>query len=313
MSFGKNRKILITVIIIFLVLIAVLYAVLYLIPDITGSLTQTYVVNYGKMETSYRGRCVVVRDETCYRSDYTGTISRYIDESEKTRIGTRIADIYSGGDKHAYYCKKTGFVSYYYDGLEETLTPETVLEMDPSEYMNTEAVSESISEDSVEEDDFVYKLVDGGAWYVMLPVTADQLETFSMGNNLNLVLEDGTVLKASAQKVVGTDTMAVMARVLSYYPDFAKVRTLDVKIVTRETEGLELPKTAIEYNEEGNPGVYVLGTDGEYHFTRIQILDEQNNSVLVTEEQFPVTLEDGSEKIISTVYLYDEILKNVAK
>ncbi len=313
MSFWKNKKIVITIIIVFLVLVAALYTVLYLIPGITGSLTPTYIINYGKMESSYRGRCVVVRDETCYFSDYSGTITRYINESEKTRIGTRVADIYSGGDKHALYCKKTGFVSYYYDGLEAELTPESVLERDPAEYMNTESAAESVTKDNVEKDDFIYKLVDGGSWYVMLPVTPDQLSTFNMGSNLNLVLDDGTVLKANAQKVVGTETLAVMARVLSYYPDFAKIRTLDVKIVTRETEGLEIPKTAIEYNEDGNPGVYVLGTDGEYHFTRIEILDEQENSVLVTEEQFSTTLEDGTEKIISSVYLYDEILKNAAK
>ena len=113
-----------------------------------------------------------------------------------------------------------------------------------------------------------------------------------------------------AERVIGYDSLAVMAKVLSYYPEFCQKRILDVKVSTKQTKGLEVPVTAVAY-ENDKAGVYVLGTDGEYHFTRVLILDEKDGSYAVAEDQFEETQEDGSVKIISSISLYDEIKRDV--
>ena len=305
----KDRKLFFTISIIFLAIVAVLYIYAFVIPDISGALTPTYIVNNGSVITSYEEECIVIRDEITYFGDYTGTISYYVDESEKTRINTRVADIYAS-EKHGMYCKKTGFVSYYFDGYEETLSPSRVLEMDPASYLGIEDVSSSKKTESVSKGDFIYKLVDGSAWYLMIPVSEEQLKSFKMGSQLNIILEDGTSFTATSERVIGDETKVVMAKVTSYYPDFAKYRKLKVKVVTNETTGLLIPNTSIAKNEEGKEGVFVLGTDGEYHFTRIKVLIVDGDYSVVKENEFTEYYDDGTNRIISSLDLYDEIKRD---
>ena len=308
----KKRTLLITISIIYFVIAISLYAFVYLIPHINDALTPTYIVNAINMDNYYYSKAIVVRDEQCLYSDYNGNVTRYVNESEKTRIGTRVADIYTSNDRIGLFCPVTGFVSYYKDGYEDVLTPDSVLQMDPSEYLNIEGNSVPSEKNSVETGDFIYKIVDGGNWYLLLPVTEEQLQTFRIGSNIEVVLEDGTVLTAEAERVLGDKTLSVMAKVLSYYPDFCKIRTLQAKVSTRQTKGLEIPVSAVKYENE-EPGVLVLGTDGEYHFTRIEILDEKDGSYAISEDQFTEIQADGTETIIYSVSLYDEILRDVSK
>ncbi len=310
----KNRKrtILTASVIVYLVIAAALYVYVYLIPHINDALTPTYIVNYVDMDSFYYGKAIVVRNETCIYSEGSGTATYYVEESEKTRIGTRVADVYTANDKIGSFCPVTGFVSYYHDGYEDKLDPESILAMDPTEYFDIESVPSASKKASVESGDFLYKVVDGGNWYLLLPVTEEQLQNFRIGSNIRVLLDDGTVLKAEAERVLGKETLSVMAKVLSYYPDFCSVRVLKAKVSTRQTSGLEVPVTAVAY-EDGKPGVYVLGTDGEYHFTRVQILDEQDGSYAVSEDQFSETLDDGSINTVYSISLYDEIKRDVSE
>ena len=305
----KKRTLLIVLLIAYIVVAAGLYVFVYFIPDINGALTSTYIVNSINMDNYYNGVAIVVRNESCIYSDYSGNITYYVGESEKTRIGTRVADIYTSDDRVGLFCPVTGFVSYYQDGYEEILSPESVMAMDPSEYENIRANIISTVKSSVSAGDFVYKVVDGGSWYLMLPITEEQLLNFRIGSDIEILLEDGTVLKANAERVLGDKNLSVMAKVLSYYPEFCQKRTLQAKVSTKQTKGLEVPVTAVAYVDD-KPGVYVLGTDGEYHFTRIEILDESNGSYAVTENQFTERLSDGTEKIIYSISLYDEIIRD---
>ena len=307
----KRRNVLITISIVYIVIVIALYACIYLIPHISDALTSTYVVNTINMDNYYYGKAVIVRSEECVYSPDSGNISYYVEESEKTRIGTRVVDIYASNDRIGLFCPVTGFVSYYQDGYEEILTPESVFQLDPKDYFDIEAVSVSSERAAVTKGDFVYKVVDGGTWYLMLPITEEQLQTFRIGSNIEVLLEDGTTLKAEAERVLGDETLAIMAKVLSYYPDFCKIRTLQARVSIKQTKGLGVPTTAVTYID-GNPGVYVLGTDSEYHFTRVNILDEKDGYYAVSEDHFTELKSDGNEVMVYSISLYDEILRDAS-
>ena len=309
----KKRNLIIAFAIIYAVIAAGLYVFVYLIPHISGVLTTTYIVKAVNMDNYYNGTAIVVRDETCVFGNASGTVTYYVNESEKTRVGTRVADIYTSNDRIGLFCPVTGFVSFYYDGYEDVLTPTSVLTMDPAEYPDIQNHLISTEKTGVEAGDFIYKVVDGGNWYLLLTVTEEQLQTFRIGSNIEVLLEDGTVLTAEAERVLGRDKLAVMAKVLSYYPDFCKKRTLNARVSTKQTKGLGIPVTSVAYDEEEKPGVYVLGTDGEYHFTRVNILDEKDGNYAVSEDQFTELQSDGSEKTIYSISLYDEIIRDVSE
>jgi hypothetical protein len=50
--------------------------------------------------------------------------------------------------------------------------------MDPAEYPDIQNHLISTEKTGVEAGDFIYKVVDGGNWYLLLPVTEEQLQTF---------------------------------------------------------------------------------------------------------------------------------------
>jgi len=305
----KQRKIWLISAIIFLALVLALSAVLYWIPAITEALTPTYIVESGVIESSYTTDSLVVRNEQVIYSPSSGTISYYVKENEKTRIGTLVADVYYSGNKTGLYCPSTGFICYYTDGLESVVTPDTIANMEPEDALKLVGTDNNVSAGEVHAGDIAYKLVDGGSWYLYIPISRQQLSLVKIGSNISIELEDGTVLKLLAEKVIGKNSLAILTKVLTYYPEFTKVRHIQARIVTKRTEGLQIPNSALA-TEDGFDGVYVLGTDNDYHFTKVQILASDEENSIVTPDQFTITNLDGSTKTYLSVSMYDEILKD---
>ena len=140
----KKRRWPTVVLIIFILVVAALYVYLYLMPEISGSLTPTYIVQYASVQKTDDAHCIVVRDESVVKAGHTGSISYYSKETEKTRKGFTVADIYSGNNKYSLNCESTGFISYYLDSYEDFFNPSNLGSLDLEQYCDFDVALELV-------------------------------------------------------------------------------------------------------------------------------------------------------------------------
>jgi len=293
---NKKKRWPVIVFIIFILVIAALYVYLYLIPDISGSLTETYTVVYGDVEITDDARCIVAREEKVYTAPKTGSLSYYSKENEKTRKGFTVADVYSSDQKESLKAETTGYVSYYIDGKENYFVPASLGALNVEDYCNLDITPNNTVRNETKIGDGVYKLITSNTWYLLLVVPESELGQYTINSSVQIRIDDDTTIKATAYRFLGSgDTRVVVCSTKQYYEDFAKIRTLDVTVVTKSYSGLLVPKTAIATVDE-KQGVYVLGVDEEYVFKEVQILTETQDNVLVSSE--------------GVLRLYDEILRD---
>ncbi|HML38000.1 MAG TPA: HlyD family efflux transporter periplasmic adaptor subunit [Bacillota bacterium] len=111
----KGRK---RIIMIFFTTLVILFIIIYVLPNVTGALKKTEIIEYGSLQVTDHVTAYIVRNETVYFANKSGTIQYYIPEGEQVRKGTKILDITSGGasDKESSYQKLTERISKFNGG-----------------------------------------------------------------------------------------------------------------------------------------------------------------------------------------------------
>ena len=293
----KRRRAPVILIIVFVLVLAALYAYLYLLPGISDSKSRTVVVNYATVQLYSENKCIVVRSEKVYKTQYAGSVSYYSKEGEKTRQGTMIADIYSASGRESINAETTGIVSFFIDDYEEYFDPSSFDLLDPDEVAKLEEITpKSVKKNDAEADDIVFKLVTSDVWHMIIMVKPEDRQQMKLSQNIIIELETGERFPAVISAVNESENNVMfLADISTYYEKSAQLRSLEAKIIRTEESGLLIPSSAITSNGE-NIGVYVLGVDGDYTFKDIEIIIETGDETLI---------EEGGN-----VRLYDEVLKD---
>ena len=111
----KGRK---RIMMLFFTTLVILFIIIYVLPNVTGALKKTEIIEYGSLQVTDHVTAYIVRNETVYFANKSGTIHYYIPEGEQVRKGTKILDITSGGasDKESGYQKLTERISKFNGG-----------------------------------------------------------------------------------------------------------------------------------------------------------------------------------------------------
>ncbi len=309
----KGRGLLILAIILFLAAVAALYFYVYVMPQINGALTKSEIVTYDKMEVFDEVSCLFIRSEEVITAQQAGNISYYAEETEKGRRDTKVLDLYPPvGKAQAYYCGGSGIISYTLDGWEDKLYPEMIASLTLSEFESFDITPESCVRDSAEKDDPLFKLVTSDTWYIVFPIPMEKLANYKEGFSVTLVFDDGEVT-GKVDDIIGTeDTKLISVACKKFYVNFATTRQTTARIITSSHEGLAVPAAAV-LSLDGTQGVYRKNLSGDYDFVPVQILASDGEKTLVTPDSFTVNGEDGETKKITTISLYDEVLRDASR
>ncbi len=293
----KKSRLPVIAALIFFVVLAGLYVYIYVLPGMDDSKNQGDVVRYAKVQDQAQAKCIAARSETVYSSGGPGSVSYYSAEGAKTRVGSKVADVYGPGGPRSFYTSSTGFISYYLDGYETYFAPESFGSLDPDELAELDDIIPKSDKPSAVEDDVpIYKFIGSDTWYLLIIVPAQDRGKYSPTQKITVELSDGVSLPAVITSVInGTRHQLAVASISRYYEKFCEIRTTEATIISSVIEGLVVPTSAVTTDGE-NVGVYVLGLDGEYSFKPIEILMERDQDTLIS---------DGG-----SVKLYDEVLKD---
>ncbi len=306
MKASTKKKLAVFAVILFFLAVAALYAYLYLIPNITGALTPTAIVSYGRMQITDEEDCLVVRSEEAVYAEEDGTIHYYSEENERTRKASKILDLYpEGGSAKSYTAPYTAFISYYIDGLESEYTPETIGQLDPETALKVNTNPSNTKRETAKKGEALYKLISNNVWYTVLFVEKDKSNLYKLNQSVTLYFGDDDVKGYVSEVYNRRDYDLIVIKINYYYENFARLRSAHIKLLTQDYDGLIVPNSAVAYQEvpsDGDappsekPGVYVLGINGDYTFRTVDIITSTENETLIKT--------DGNVKI------YDEILRN---
>ncbi len=307
----KTRNVWIVLGVVFAILLAVLYIFIYTVPQISGALTETAVAYYDHMRIVKHVNAVLIRDEELIYATKSGNISYYVEDNTRTRKGIKVCDIY-GNENVSMYCPVTGVVSFYVDGYENILTPESMpktLDLVPTD---AAVRAFDISKTTINPGDIAYKLIKSDTWYAAMPVPLAEFDEFVKGSKVTLEFEDASVEAVVSDCYETGQTCLVIVSTGKYYKDYDKLRSVELDVVLHDDAGLIIPNTAIAY-ENDKPGVYLKTLDGDYNFVRIKIINTDGTDSVVSEGSFGELREDGLTDTVKTINIYDEILKDASK
>lgn len=211
----------------------------------------------------------------------------------------------------------SGLYSAVVDGYESVLTPDSILELTPSQLNRLKADSATASN--------VGKLVLGDSWYyVAVMSAAEARELEEAGGSLTLRFAKGAERDLTVTVAhVGTEEngrCVVVFESKSYLAELTLLRQQSAQVISGSVEGIRVPEEALrvvtttQTDEDGNTtetqtiGVYcVVGM--EARFKPVEVLYNGENFALVRANQpsdkETLRLRPGDEVILSARDLWD--------
>lgn len=315
-------------IILFFIAVIALYVIIYIVPKVTGALVSSYTATYGELKICDETDGWLVRNEQVYTAGSGGSINRYIKADTLIRKGTSVMEISGGSgeddevdsaytellsrlgssavETENYTAEEGGIVCYYADGYEGKLTPETMEKGGLSYYSKvTQDAVTDLKRDTAVKGEPLFKIVDRTRWYLVCFVEERSAERYEEGQEIQVAFEDDQV----RMDVKSVEKMDGKARIILetdyYYSGFARTRTAKVSLITYENRGLIVENGSIT-EEKGQKGVYVKVRSGNFVFVPIEIYKSNEEYSLVADG----TYYDDKGELISTVEIYDEVLKD---
>ena len=325
-------------IVLFVLTLAILYTIIYIVPKVSGAMIPSYIAEYGQLKIYDETTAYFVRNEKVYLAADTGDTNYFFKEGSLVRKGGKIMEVTANSqtgktdhngdpigpdkeyqrvltnlDKKAivksdYRTQSVGVVSYYVDGYEKALTPQTMKKKGESFFkqMSQKDVI-SLRRKSVIAGEPVFKIVDRTEWFLVCFVDAKHLDRYEVGKRIQVAFEDET-LDARVYRVSEVGGKAkITLRTDYYYEKFADTRVAEVSLITYDESGVIIENSSIT-EENGRKGVYVKGKNDEFFFVPVQIYASDGEKSLIADD-FYYDLERDGEMVI-TVEVYDEILKN---
>lgn len=329
----KNRK----PIYFFILALVLLYIVIYVIPKVTGAFETTEVLKAGGLQETEETTCYFVRDESVYEAGSAGSLKYLIDEGTHIRKGTKVAELTADGnsssgkngksaeEKSDYKeiisrlsdnvirsisceAQSSGVLSYYTDGYETYFTPKTMGKLTYDDVEGLKIEAEDVKRKSTMEKEPLFKICDNDNWYIMCWVEAASVAKYQVGQSITVQLPAGDVKTTVKSITEDGDQWKLILRSNRYYEEFAKSRIEEGILISQEYTGL-IAKSSSITTKDGQTGVMVRQTSGEFVFTRVKVIASDGEYSVLKDVSF--TDEEGNS--VNTVNVYDEILKRPGK
>lgn len=147
-----------------------------------------------------------------------------------------------------YTAPQTGIVSFAIDGYEGIPGAEQVTNklIDPTDYKKTFARSNEL----VQAQSPIYKIVNGEIWTIVVPLTKEQAESYHDTTRVEIVFKKDNIRAAGTFRVVKNDEGYFGAVTLNkYLQRYIGDRFVDISIIKDSAMGLKIPKSSV-FTEE---------------------------------------------------------------
>lgn len=217
-----------------------------------------------------------------------------------------IANLVAGKTPVDHSSMRHGLVSYYVDGYEEELTPDTMNLLDQRKIKQIQEDAVSMHRKTTLRHEPLYKLIQNSVWYAVTWVEPSDIAKYSKGARITLQLPLGPVEGTVYELQEEDGALQVIFQFDRYYSELAQLRKIETDVITLDYKGLTIENQSI-LTQNGQPGVMVKDVNGTFHFKPIKIITSDGEYSLVETSYYYEEKSDGLQKV-ETVDVYDEIL-----
>jgi hypothetical protein len=226
---------------------------------------------------------------------YSGTGNLAEDISNLASQLSKLQSASTGGSQKVT-ASLSGIYSSVVDGYENVLTPDSLTDLTPSVLASWEGTQETVDDKSN-----IGKLIDSQTWYYA--TTMDEEDAQRMGSTVTLRFtsdftdEITMTVKSISQAEDGQ--VAVVFSTNKYLTQTTQLRYQSADLVYDSTTGLRVPLSAIQVDETGQQGVYVItGTQHEWKPVNVIYRDSEFCLVESTEEGKATALHSGDTVVV---------------
>jgi putative membrane fusion protein len=226
---------------------------------------------------------------------YSGTGNLAEDISNLASQLSKLQSASTGGSQKVT-ASLSGIYSSTVDGYENVLTPDSLTDLTPSVLASWEGTQETVDDKST-----IGKLIDSQTWYYA--TTMDEEDAQRMGSTVTLRFtsdftdEITMTVKSISQAEDGQ--VAVVFSTNKYLTQTTQLRYQSADLVYDSTTGLRVPLSAIQVDETGQQGVYVItGTQHEWKPVNVIYRDDEFCLVESTEEGKATALHSGDTVVV---------------
>lgn len=310
MKTKKKSKIKIWIIT-YILTVVLLYIVIYWIPRVSDIFIDTYTAEYGTLEKSVSTEYVTVRTERLYFSDNEGAIDRKAAQGSLRRAHTRILNVGGNG----YYSGERGTVSYFYDGLEDIYTPDTMEDLkegqnfkqkpDDKEKSSKIGILRKCAEGNAQVGTPIFKIVDNSKWYMVTWLNNAATGDLSTGRSILVEIDESEPIPMEVFSIKNQGTKKrIILSCDRNYNKYDKIRKGKCRIIKNSSSGIIIEKDSI-VKEKGVSGVYILNKLGNAKFVPVNVLLTDGDRAVVSSNRF--FDEEGRE--VLTISNYATVLR----
>ena len=217
-------------------------------------------------------------------------------------------------NKVPVFSPKSGYVSYVFDGLEDTFKYDEVINIMPSSLHNLEEVIvNSNKTNSVNVDDKLLKVINNFEYYMVCLVNNSDISTYKEGSYIRVKFDnDDQIVFGYIEKINSSSEESAI--IISFDDFFYKVynkRIVDAKLIKNIYQGLRVEKEAV-IEQNGITGVFVKDISNIIKFFPIQIIGSNDEYYMVSQGEIIAEGERGritvNENIYSTVKAFDKVV-----
>ncbi len=313
-------------IVLFFIAVFVLFIIIYVLPSVMGAFKRTYIAEYGSIQVSDKVSCYIVRDESVYFANRSGTIQYYLEEGTKVRKNTRILDISAGNAEYEetkyekildriqgqgitpgqYVSSDNGLVSYYLDGYEALFNPAGMKDLRKKQIKSLEMGLENVTRNTTLANEPLFKIVNNNVWYTVCWVDEADIVKYEKGKAVTLQLPLADVSGTILDIIDDDGSYMVILKFNRYYEDLPRIRKVEANVITEDYKGLIIPNRCIA-SKDGKPGVYIKDVGGDSVFRPIKAITSDGENSLVENSYFYEDTPEGAVRV-KTIDVYDEIL-----
>ena len=253
----------------------------------------------GTIDTSFKCPVVIVRSESVIYAPDNGQFVPTVESGQKVRAGSIIGYMTTDTDQNidtgstAVTTDIGGLVFYDLDGWEELLTPDNILSVDWQEIFAQMSDENTESADSVEETApanlgtgrKVARVVDNLAAIYVCLLAEEDITPYLNDGRIRLRfdgLPEGYTLTGYVNEAdtITSEDKYIIASINIEDAFLNELRYGEAEVVGETTSGIEIPKSAITTNDEGQTGVYIKDRK-ELAFCEVEVLGESEETVIV--------------------------------
>jgi len=210
------------------------------------------------------------------------------------------------GESLSLYSPYAGIVTFNVDNMEEQFTIEEIYNIDYSTVVDQGIGLSSVSNNVIYKNSPVYKLVEPSTWFMVSIIGKDEINSYEKDKRVTAKIGSDSIKGIVADVFESNEQGALVIKFTEQFPEFYKLRMVDVQVIRENYQGLKVTKESI-ITIDGQNGVLVLGVDNTATFVPIKVIGYNEEDAVVADEFFYIGTGEDKERI-RTLDRFNEVI-----